>query len=112
MVAGADSQQQYDDEFCDGVVAREAPIIADIIKNVEVGSKTSEQFCITFLGVCQYPEIDKWAVPFPSRKPCGEPVRATSGQDPIKVIHYSDIHIDPLYVQGSSTQCKKPTCCR
>lgn len=90
----------------------EGPVIADLIKNLDVGSKISDEFCITFLGVCQYPPVDKWSVPFPSAKLCDAKRETPSGKDPIKVIQYSDIHIDPLYVAGSSTQCKKPTCCR
>jgi len=82
---------------------------------MDVPSKTSDQFCITFLGVCEYPEVDKWAVPFPSKPFCDDSGagRATpSGKDPIQVIHYSDIHIDPLYAEGASTECGMPTCCR
>lgn len=79
---------------------------------MEVGSKSADQFCITFLGVCNFPEVDKWAVPFPSKPFCDVSRAAPSGKDPIQVIHYSDIHIDPLYTEGASTECGLPTCCR
>lgn len=78
---------------------------------MKIGTKSSDNFCITFLGLCPYPKIDEWAVPFPSKKPSrGRP--SLSGKEPIKIVHYSDIHIDPLYVEGSSTDCNKPICCR
>ncbi|KAK7409706.1 hypothetical protein QQX98_008087 [Neonectria punicea] len=32
-------------------------------------------------------------------------------KNPVKVVHYSDIHIDPLYAEGSNTKCTKPICC-
>ena len=76
-----------------------------------VGSRTAQEFCITFLGLCEYPAIKQWSVPFPSPKPSGGRP-APSGRDPVKVVHYSDIHIDPLYVAGSSAECNKPICCR
>lgn len=53
-----------------------------------------------------------WTVPIPSKKACNDKAPAVSGKKPLKVVHYSDIHIDPLYVPGSSTKCKKPVCCR
>ncbi|KAH7152207.1 Metallo-dependent phosphatase-like protein [Dactylonectria estremocensis] len=100
-----------DDDVCEGAIALEGPIIAKAIRNMKIGSKTSKEFCITFLGICEYPDIKKWSVPFPSKKPAAARP-ASSGKDPIKVVHYSDIHIDPLYVEGSNAECTKPICCR
>ncbi|KAF7542515.1 hypothetical protein G7Z17_g11503 [Cylindrodendrum hubeiense] len=100
-----------DDDVCDGAIALEGPIIAKAIRGMTIGSRTSKEFCITFLGICEYPDVRQWSVPFPSEKPTtARP--APSGKDPIKVVHYSDIHIDPLYVEGSNTECTKPICCR
>lgn len=108
-----DKKQDYDEEFCKGVVEREAPSIASIIRTMEVGSPSSTQFCMSFLGVCSAPKIATWNVEFASKKPCSVTKNEkVSGKKPIQVIHYSDIHIDPLYEKGSSTNCKKPTCCR
>ncbi|KAJ6441250.1 sphingomyelin phosphodiesterase [Purpureocillium lavendulum] len=101
----------YDAEFCKGTIEREAPVIADLVKTVDVDSKAATEFCRTFLGVCEATAVDAWTVPFPSRKPCDTRVKPSS-KKPIQVVHYSDIHIDPLYVEGSSTKCGKPTCCR
>ncbi|KAL7937255.1 Metallo-dependent phosphatase-like protein [Trichoderma chlorosporum] len=100
-----------DDDVCAGSVALEGPIIADAIRNMDLGSETSELFCGSFLGLCAEPSVPQWNVPFPSPKPQnGRP--APSGKTPLKVVQYSDIHIDPLYVTGSSTNCTKPICCR
>lgn len=100
-----------DDDVCDGAIQLEGPIIAKAIRGMTIGSRTSKEFCITFLGICEYPDVRQWSVPFPSTKPTtGRP--APSGRDPIKVVHYSDIHIDPLYVEGSNAKCTKPICCR
>ncbi|KAM3525687.1 hypothetical protein NHJ13051_003860 [Beauveria bassiana] len=102
----------YDEEFCAGTVEREAPALAELARNVEPNSTAAIQFCITFLGVCDYPEVKKWEVPFPSKPFCDAKSPAPSNKKPLKVVHYSDIHVDPLYVAGSSTECKKPICCR
>ncbi|EFY91799.1 acid sphingomyelinase, putative [Metarhizium acridum CQMa 102] len=100
------------DDVCDGAVALEGPIIAADIRKISVGSRTSKAFCTTFLGVCGYPDVQTWDITYPSAQPTGGRPRP-GGKDPIKIVHYSDIHIDPLYVPGSSTQCDgRPICCR
>ncbi|KHN94344.1 Sphingomyelin phosphodiesterase [Metarhizium album ARSEF 1941] len=103
----------YDSQFCNGVVEREAPSIASIIRTMEVGSSSARHFCMTFLGVCSAPAINHWNVDFASPKLCSEvKIKSVGGRKPIQVIHYSDIHVDPLYEKGSNTKCGKPTCCR
>ena len=78
---------------------------------MEIGSDTSDEFCITFLGLCQYPAIHEWAIPFPSPKP--DTTRPPpSGRDPIQIVQFSDIHVDPQYTTGANTACDKPICCR
>ncbi|KAL6805627.1 Metallo-dependent phosphatase-like protein [Trichoderma sp. SZMC 28012] len=100
-----------DDDVCEGTVGLEGPIIADAIRNMDLGSDTSKLFCGSFLGLCPEPSVPQWKIPFPSPKPqTGRP--APSGKTPLKVVQYSDIHIDPLYVSGSSSNCTKPICCR
>ncbi|RKK82020.1 hypothetical protein BFJ69_g3307 [Fusarium oxysporum] len=100
-----------DADVCDGTIELQGPIIAEALRNVAIGSKTAQHFCVTFLGLCHYPAIDEWEVPVPPdhlrRK---RPV--SSGRDPIKVVHYSDIHVDQLYTEGSNSECNKPICCR
>ncbi|KAI5461391.1 Metallo-dependent phosphatase-like protein [Mariannaea sp. PMI_226] len=100
-----------DDDVCEGALQLEGPIIASGLRSMSIGSRTSEEFCTTFLGLCAYPEVQQWNVPFPSSKP-SKSRPAPSGKKPIKVVHYSDIHIDPLYVEGSNSNCTKPICCR
>ncbi|KAM0452211.1 hypothetical protein ACHAPV_008764 [Trichoderma viride] len=100
-----------DTDVCVGTIALEGPIIANSLRNMDLGSETAQLFCESFLGLCAEPTVPKWNVPFPSPKPStGRP--APSGKTPLKVVQYSDIHIDPLYVSGSSTNCTKPICCR
>ncbi|UKZ46180.1 hypothetical protein TrVGV298_000379 [Trichoderma virens] len=74
-----------DDDVCEGTVALEAPIIADAIRNMDLGSDTSKLFCGSFLGLCPEPSVPQWKIPFPSSKPStGRP--APSGKTPLKVV--------------------------
>lgn len=100
-----------DDDVCDGSIQLEGPVIASGLRAVTVGSRSSKELCTTFLGLCAYPKLQEWSVPFPSNK-SSKSRPSSSGKAPIKVVHYSDIHIDPLYVEGSNSNCTKPICCR
>lgn len=100
-----------DDDVCDGAVALEGPSIAEALRNMGLYSKTSKLFCTTFLGLCGLPDVAKWSVPFPSPKPAGGRP-SPSGRAPLKIVHFSDIHVDEKYLPGSNTQCTKPICCR
>jgi sphingomyelin phosphodiesterase len=96
---------------CQGAIAEELPIIARDLRNMNIGSETSKKFCIAFFGLCPYPDIDQWNIPFTSAKPSGGRP-APSGQTPIQIVHFSDIHIDPMYVDGANANCTDPICCR
>ncbi|KAG5980371.1 hypothetical protein E4U55_004098 [Claviceps digitariae] len=103
---------KYDEEFCDGAMEREAPIIASILRTMEIGSPSSLHFCASFFGSCDLPPIDEWTLDFPPLETCSGEYKAVSGEKPLQIIQYSDVHVDPLYQEGASTQCKKPICCR
>ncbi|KYK61510.1 acid sphingomyelinase [Drechmeria coniospora] len=100
-----------DADVCEGAIALEGPVIANVIRNLKIGSKTSKTFCTTLFGLCGFPDVAPWSVPFPSVKPSRSRPKS-GGKPPIKIVHYSDIHIDPLYVAGASADCSKPICCR
>jgi sphingomyelin phosphodiesterase len=105
------TKAQEDGDVCEGAIAREGPNIAHALRNLETGSKTSKLFCITFFGVCPYPDITPYDIYFPTQKsPIPRP--APSKETPIQIVHFSDIHVDRLYVPGSSTNCTKHICCR
>ena len=78
---------------------------------MSVPSHTAQLFCITFFGLCPYPPVTPYTVPIPSPKPSTSRP-ASSGQAPIQVVQFSDIHVDPFYETGSSYNCTKPICCR
>lgn len=76
-----------------------------------VGSFTSQWFCLTIFGLCDYPAVTNYTVPFPSPKP-NTTRPAVSGEPPIQVVHFSDIHVDLYYETGASYNCSDNICCR
>jgi hypothetical protein len=81
--------QVDDPDVCRGAIAGEGPIIAQDLRGMAIGSHTSQLLCITFFGLCGYPAVTPYIVPFPTPKPAATrpPV---SGLAPLKVIHFSD----------------------
>jgi sphingomyelin phosphodiesterase len=100
-----------DPDVCTGAVAEEGPIIAQDLRGMSIPSHTSQLFCITFFGLCSYPPVTPYTIPFPSPKPA-KTRPPPSGQSPIQIVHYSDIHVDPFYEEGANYNCTKPICCR
>jgi sphingomyelin phosphodiesterase len=76
-----------------------------------VPSRTAQTLCTTLFGLCPWPDVEPYAIAFPSPKPnTSRP--PPSGQPPLQVPHFSDIHVDLSYTVGSSYNCSKPMCCR
>ncbi|KAI1745952.1 V-type ATPase [Xylaria scruposa] len=100
-----------DDDVCEGSVALEGPIIAHSLRGLTIGSKTSRLICVALFGRCSFPDVKEYKVPFPSPKP-ERRIPSPSGQRPLRVIHYSDIHVDPWYTEGADADCTKFICCR
>jgi sphingomyelin phosphodiesterase len=96
---------------CEGLLGTEGPVLANDIKKMKLGSDTSILFCITLVGLCDFPPIRPYLVPFPTPKPATQRP-PPSGQPPIQVAHISDTHVDLSYTPGASYNCTKPICCR
>ncbi|KAI0205119.1 Metallo-dependent phosphatase-like protein [Astrocystis sublimbata] len=100
-----------DDDVCEGSVALEGPILAHSLRGLSLGSRTSRLICVALFGRCAFPDVEEFDVPFPSPKPKRRRPKP-SGQEPLHVVHYSDIHIDPWYTEGADANCTKFICCR
>ncbi|KAI8188589.1 Sphingomyelin phosphodiesterase [Colletotrichum sp. SAR 10_66] len=95
-----------DEDVCNGTLALEGPVIAASLRDLTLGSKTAQVFCTTLLGLCDNPEVEPYTVPMPP-KTITSPLPANVASNgakptPFKIAHFSDIHIDPLYVTGSN----------
>lgn len=101
-----------DDDVCAGAIGLEGPILAHDLRNMDIPSKTSELFCLTIFGLCQWPDVDTSYSVSLSEKPANASRPDPSGQTPIQIVHISDIHVDQNYTTGSSYNCTKNVCCR
>ncbi|KAJ5109076.1 hypothetical protein N7456_005751 [Penicillium angulare] len=101
-----------DDDVCEGAIAREGPILAHDLRNMDVPSHTATLFCTTIFGLCNYPDVTEYTIDFPSSKPANATRPASSGETPIQIVHISDIHVDLFYEEGASYNCTKNICCR
>ncbi|KAK4252325.1 Metallo-dependent phosphatase-like protein [Corynascus novoguineensis] len=101
-----------DADVCNGLLERQGPIIAQSIRGIRPNSDTSHVICAIIFGVCSYPQARPFPFPFPSQKPANATRPGVSGLTPLKVVQYSDIHVDLLYEVGSNYNCTKPICCR
>lgn len=103
--------QAEDSDVCAGVIANEGPAVYYTLQNIEVGSHTANMLCASLVGLCENPPVRPYNLSFPSPKPpTSRP--PPSGQDPIKVVHFTDTHVDLSYETGSNYDCSKPICCR
>ncbi|KKA27026.1 hypothetical protein TD95_004352 [Thielaviopsis punctulata] len=111
-----------DDDVCDGSLAGEGPIMAQSIRTMQLSGDPATLFCASFLGLCDYPAINEWTVPMPAKskaKRTASSVATSSAsapastytKTPLKIVQYSDIHVDQRYEAGSSSECTKPICC-
>jgi sphingomyelin phosphodiesterase len=108
--ADARCVQAEDPDVCQGSIALEGPVIAQQLRKMRIGSETSQLFCTTFLGLCPYPPVDPSPLSLSPKPSRARP--APSGQSPVQIVHFSDIHVDPFYETGANTNCTKPICCR
>ncbi|KAJ5320388.1 hypothetical protein N7508_000671 [Penicillium antarcticum] len=100
-----------DPDVCRGIIEKEGPALHDAFQNLHIGSHATRTMCASLIGLCQYPEVRSHSLEFPSSKP--ETTRPPpSGKPPIKVVHFSDTHVDLFYETGASYECTKPICCR
>ncbi|PSR75191.1 calcineurin-like phosphoesterase [Coniella lustricola] len=113
IVAVCVALQIEDDDVCAGAIGLEGPILAHDLRNMDIPSTTSELFCLTIFGLCQWPAVDTSYSVSLSAAPAGANTRpAPSGQTPLQIVHISDIHVDRNYTAGSSYNCTKNICCR
>ncbi|CAI7634968.1 unnamed protein product [Penicillium crustosum] len=100
-----------DPDVCTGIINKEGPALHDAFKALQLNSDASKTLCASLVGLCKHPDVHPYTLTFPSPKP--KTVRPPpSGKTPLKVVHFSDTHVDLLYEPGSSYKCSKPICCR
>lgn len=75
-----------------------------------------EEVCGLLIPGCGYSvnPLHNWIVPeTPFPKPPIKPPKTPKVGSPVsRVLHISDVHIDPKYREGSNANCGEPLCCR
>lgn len=91
---------------------------AEIIKVARKIDMSAAEVCYFILDdyceeVAEYPK-HMWNVSFsPFPKPKVQEILVPNENAPkLRVLHISDTHVDPLYVEGSNAMCGEPLCCR
>lgn len=105
------SEKVEDPDVCSGIIEKEGPALYEVVKSMHLGSDTSKTLCANLLGLCEHPDVRPYDLMFPTTKPKTERP-PPSGKSPIKVVHFSDTHVDHKYETGSNFDCSKPICCR
>lgn len=93
-----------------GAIGLEGPILAHDLRQMVIGTRTSELFCLTIFGLCPWPTIEAYTVEMTPKPSTSRP--APSGQTPREMVHISDIHVDLSYETGANYNCTKNICCR
>ncbi|KAF9011062.1 Metallo-dependent phosphatase-like protein [Cyathus striatus] len=101
---------------CDVMFSRTTigAVVTQIISSADVGGYDGQAFCQNFWSMCPAPptsplNLTGWFMkPKPNPLP---PPKQRSGKR-LKVLHISDIHLDPRYSTGSEANCTSGTCCR
>ncbi|XP_044748363.1 sphingomyelin phosphodiesterase-like [Coccinella septempunctata] len=100
-----------DDRVCNGLLG---PIIDVIFYIIENGKNvTGPKLCSLLLGPTCHNQFDyfNWTVDVPP-KPEVIPRKVISGDDKIRILHLTDMHIDPRYTPGSNAVCGETLCCQ
>jgi hypothetical protein len=84
-----------------------------VLVYADVTGQDGDYICKHLGHFCPEPPPNKLdaAALFPKPKPANATASAASGQR-VKVLHHSDIHLDPRYLVGSETNCTDGLCCR
>uniref|UniRef100_A0AC35TP54 Sphingomyelin phosphodiesterase n=1 Tax=Rhabditophanes sp. KR3021 TaxID=114890 RepID=A0AC35TP54_9BILA len=74
------------------------------------------EICGLLIKECGSPILElnsNWTIPIPGNKPSvTTPVLPDPSKPKLRVLHITDIHIDPSYTEGTEADCTEPECCR
>ncbi|KAH9897978.1 sphingomyelin phosphodiesterase [Cubamyces lactineus] len=89
-------------------------VITQVIANADVGGLDGQMICSNFIsGLCPPTttplNLTDW---FAKPKPVVLPVARKPSGKRLKVLHLSDLHLDPRYTNGAEANCSSYQCCR
>ncbi|GFQ88491.1 putative sphingomyelin phosphodiesterase asm-3 [Trichonephila clavata] len=98
---------------CTGVTSLFKRELTQVLANVVLEPNQICSFVFQGCGKVENPFHD-WTIPLtPFPKPHRRPPHLPKpGSPTLRVLHISDVHIDPFYKENSSANCGEPLCCR
>ncbi|XP_066245446.1 sphingomyelin phosphodiesterase B-like [Euwallacea similis] len=95
---------------CSGAIDQHANILLYIIDNTP--DLVPAKFCDIFMQgySCNFTNIE-WNVEIPEGQTPERPQPGDSSST-FKILHFSDIHVDPLYTPNKVRTCNEPVCCQ
>ncbi|KAI0660497.1 Metallo-dependent phosphatase [Cubamyces menziesii] len=89
-------------------------VITQVIANADVGGLDGQMICSNFIsGLCSPTttplNLTNW---FAKPKPAVLPAAKKPSGKRLKVLHLSDLHLDPRYTNGAEANCSAYQCCR
>ncbi|ERL84609.1 hypothetical protein D910_02037 [Dendroctonus ponderosae] len=99
---------------CEGITELFAGEVIYVLGKVNIGP---DEICSFVIGdACGdvYNPYHEWEVVFPPvpKPPVVEPNVPEANAPTFKVLHISDTHYDPYYMEGANADCSEPLCCR
>ncbi|KAJ7218481.1 sphingomyelin phosphodiesterase [Mycena pura] len=101
-----------DPDVCTGIIAREGPILAHDLRQINTSGPTALRLCDALFGQCVDQPVRPFTVRFPKPAPAHPKVFTSRGRPTVRVVHISDVHIDRMYTVGAEANCTKSICCR
>ncbi|KAL0267657.1 UNVERIFIED_CONTAM: hypothetical protein PYX00_009860 [Menopon gallinae] len=100
--------------LCKGLLKINGPSLLHIIRSTDMGPSQICGYLVKFDCGEEETETPQWKVDVPnvSENEVMSTVRSDDSVKPLKVLHISDTHFDPHYVEGVSDDCPLPLCCR
>ena len=106
-------------EICHGIFKMQAPVVAEALARKAF---SEEYVCGYVLGLCPHHYHEENLDDFRNRVLAGKPCTFNDCQqvlydkmqvsETVKVVHITDIHLDPLYTPETKADCSDALCCR
>ncbi|KAI0347728.1 sphingomyelin phosphodiesterase [Trametopsis cervina] len=89
-------------------------VVTQVVANADVGGLDGQMLCQNFLGLCPLPPVSPLNLTgwFEKPKPSPLPAAKKPSGKRLKVLHLSDVHIDPRFANGAEANCTTGLCCR
>ena len=101
--------------ICMGLFKVASTDFGGLLPAMDLLGDDGQLLCAYMFGLCQLPPVPQLnftALFKNTTKPASKPL-APSGQEPLKVLHFSDYHLDLRYVVGAEANCNDgKVCCR